>query len=150
MTRWRTAALVGLGVLLVDQMTKWWALGSLDDGRTLELIWTLQFRLVRNTGFAFSRGQGSGPIIAFVVLCVILLLLRLGARVGQPAARIAVGAVIGGALGNLFDRVLRSEEGMFRGAVVDFVDFQWWPVFNLADAAIVLGGVVMVWSGLAR
>ena len=141
---------MGLGVLLLDQMTKWWALEFLEGGRTVESVWTLQLRLVRNTGVAFSRGQAFGPIIVLVVACVIFLLLRLGARVGQPVARIAVGGVIGGAVGNLSDRVLRSEEGMFRGAVVDFVDLQWWPVFNLADAAIVLGGVVIVWSGLAR
>lgn len=150
MTRWRAAALVGLGVLLADQTSKWWALNSLDGGRTLEVIWTLQFRLVRNTGFAFSRGQGYGPIIALIVVCVVLFLFRLGAKVEEPVARIAVGAVIGGALGNLSDRALRSQEGVFRGAVVDFVDLQWWPVFNMADAAIVLGGVVIVWSGLAR
>jgi signal peptidase II len=150
MTRWRAAALVGLLVLVADQVSKWWALDSLGGGRTLELIWTLQFRLVRNTGVAFSQGQGSGPIIALAVVCVVVLLFRIGAKVGQPVARIAVGAVIGGAVGNLSDRALRSEEGLLRGAVVDFVDFQWWPVFNVADAAIVLGGVVIVWSGLAR
>lgn len=81
---------------------------------------------------------------------MILLLFQHGARSGRPAARIAVGAVIGGALGNLFDRILRSDEGILGGAVVDFVDFQWWPVFNLADAAIVVGGVVIVWVGVAR
>ena len=53
-------------------------------------------------------------------------------------------------MGNLIDRIVRSDAGPFEGAVVDFVDLGWWPVFNLADAAIVVGGVVIVWSGLVR
>ena len=65
-------------------------------------------------------------------------------------ARIAVGAIIGGAIGNLGDRAFREGEGFFGGAVVDFIDLQWWPVFNVADSAIVVGGALVVWRGWRR
>ena len=65
-------------------------------------------------------------------------------------ARIAVGAIIGGAIGNLADRVFREGGGFFGGAVVDFIDLQWWPVFNVADSAIVVGGILVVWRGWRR
>ena len=142
--------LVGLGVLSADQITKWWALDALDGGRTIALVWTLQLRLVQNTGVAFSQGQGLGPIVAVAVMVVSFFLVRMGARADKSIARVAVGAVVGGAAGNLVDRIVRSDAGLFDGAVVDFLDLGWWPVFNLADTAIVVGGVAIVWSGLAR
>ena len=150
MTPWRNPALVGLGVLLADQITKWWALDALGGGRVIELVWTLQLRLVRNTGVAFSQGRDLGPVVAFAVILVIVFLIRMGANAGDPIARVAVGGVVGGAIGNLIDRIARSDARPFDGAVVDFVDLGWWPVFNLADAAIVAGGAVIVWSGLVR
>jgi len=61
-----------------------------------------------------------------------------------------VGAVVGGAVGNLVDRLFRADDGLLSGAVVDMVDLQWWPVFNLADAVIVVGGVVVVLRGRRR
>ncbi|MEY2569819.1 MAG: signal peptidase, partial [Acidimicrobiaceae bacterium] len=57
---------------------------------------------------------------------------------------VAVGLVLGGALGNLVDRVLRDGSGFLGGAVVDFIDAQWWPVFNVADIAVSVGGVLLV------
>jgi signal peptidase II len=60
-----------------------------------------------------------------------------------PAQAIALGLIMGGAAGNLIDRLLR-DEGLLRGAVVDFIDLQWFPVFNVADAAINIGAVLLV------
>jgi signal peptidase II len=57
---------------------------------------------------------------------------------------VAVGMIAGGAIGNLSDRLLRAGDGFLGGGVVDFIDFQWWPVFNVADAAVVLGGLMLV------
>ena len=61
---------------------------------------------------------------------------------------VAVGLIVGGAIGNLIDRAFRTDNGFLKGGVVDFIDLQWWPVFNIADAAIVIGGVMMFWLGL--
>ena len=147
--RWKASAVVGTTVLVVDQLTKWWASEVLAD-QTIDIFWTLRLRLVFNTGAAFSRGEGLGPILAVLVLVVIVLLVRQGAATVDPVARVAVGAIVGGAIGNLSDRAFRGDAGFLGGAVVDFVDLQWWPVFNLADATIVVAGGLVVWRGWRR
>lgn len=137
--RWATPLLVGTAILGLDQLTKWWASGALED-RNIDLFWTLRLHLVFNTGAAFSRGEGLGPLLSLLVLVVLVLLVRQGASTEDQVARVAVGAIVGGAIGNLADRAFRAGEGFLGGAVVDFVDLQWWPVFNLADATIVVAG----------
>jgi signal peptidase II len=77
---------------------------------------------------------------------VAFILLWSGRTVASRAGAVAVGMVFGGALGNLADRALRDGNGFLGGAVIDFVDFQWWPVWNLADAAIVLGALLLAFS----
>lgn len=148
-SRWMVPALAGAAVLILDQLTKWWASDVLAD-RTIDLVWTLRLHLVFNTGAAFSLGEGRGALFAVLILLVIALLVRQGASTVDPVARIAVGAIIGGAIGNLADRVFREGGGFFGGAVVDFIDLQWWPVFNVADSAIVVGGILVVWRGWRR
>ena len=145
---WKSSIITSSGIILLDQLTKWWALERLEDGQIIELFWTLQFRLVRNTGIAFSQGENLGPVFTILILFVILLVVRLGAQIQSLVGKVSVGLVIGGAIGNLVDRVFRAEEGFLGGGVVDFVDFQWWPVFNIADSAIVVGGLMMFWAGM--
>ena len=125
---------------------KTWALDALDDGRVIDLVGSLRLRLVFNTGSAFSIGAGIGPVLAVVGVVVVLVLLRASTTVQGAAARAALGLVLGGALGNLADRAFRDGDGLLEGAVVDFVDLQWWPVFNVADAGIVVGAVALVVS----
>jgi len=144
--RWRWPILAGVVVLVLDQLTKWWALEVLD-GRTIDLVWTLRLHLVHNSGAAFGRGQGWGPLLAVLVLAVVAVLVRMAATSHDDLARVVVGGVVGGAMGNLADRVFRADDGPLSGAVVDMVDLQWWPVFNLADAVIVVGGIVVVLRG---
>ena len=145
---WKSSIITSSGIILLDKLTKWWALERLEDGQIVELFWTLQFRLVRNTGIAFSQGENLGPVFTILILFVILLVVRLGAQIQSRVGKVSVGLVIGGAIGNLVDRVFRAEEGFLGGGVVDFVDFQWWPVFNIADSAIVVGGLMMFWAGM--
>lgn len=138
MTRRRARLVVGavLGaVLVVDQATKSWALASLKDG-PVDVVGSLRLRLAFNSGAAFSIGEGF-PWVFAVLAVVVLAGLGLMARrtyVG-PAAGAGLGLVAGGALGNLIDRVFRGHGG----AVVDFIDLQWWPVFNVADASLTVG-----------
>ncbi len=141
---------VAAAVVVVDQLTKRWALRSLRDGHIVSVVWTLQFNLTFNSGMAFSRGQGLGPIIGVVAFVVVIVLVGSLARTATGIARVAVGLVIGGAVGNLCDRLFRSGGGFLRGRVIDFVDFQWWPVFNVADAAIVIGGVLLFLASARR
>jgi signal peptidase II len=133
---------IALGVVVLDQLTKWWAVENLQD-RDIDLFWTLRLNLSYNTGMAFGQGQGWGPIIAVIAMVVIVVLLLGLRREGGRLTEIAVGLIIGGAVGNVIDRVFRSP-GRLRGGVVDFIDFQWFPIFNLADTGITVGGFLMV------
>jgi signal peptidase II len=138
------AASVAAVVVALDQLTKWWAVERLSlagcavpDG-CIELVGSLRFRLVENTGSAFSLGTGWGPLLGVVAAVMAVILLRASHRSSRAVA-VVLGLVAGGAVGNLVDRVARADDGLLSGAVIDFVDLQWWPVFNLADAAIVVG-----------
>jgi signal peptidase II len=144
--RLRGALLIAAGVVLVDQLTKHWAINALQD-RNIDLFWTLRFNLAFNTGMAFSQGTGIGPFIGIVALFVVVGLLIAIGRASSPLYTPAVGLIIGGAVGNLVDRLFRSP-GWFRGGVVDFIDVQWWPIFNVADIAVTVGGALLILSTL--
>ena len=131
-------------VVAVDQLTKWWALEALDD-RDIDLVWTLRLHLVHNTGAAFGLGQGLETVIAVVALLFVAVVAWAswgGRRLALPP--MLLGMVLGGAVGNLADRAVRAGDGFLGGAVVDFVDLQWWPVFNAADSAIVVAGIALI------
>ena len=131
-------------VVAVDQLTKWWALEALSD-RDIDLVWTLRLHLVHNTGAAFGVGQGLETVIAVVALLFVIVVAWAswgGRRLSLPP--VLLGMVLGGAIGNLGDRAVRSGDGFLGGAVVDFIDLQWWPVFNAADSAIVVAGIALV------
>jgi len=139
--------LIAVAIVVADQATKHWALNALGDGRTIDIVGSLRFNLAFNTGMAFAKGQGIGPIIAVVGVIVVAYLL-VGLRRDTRPGAVFVGMVAGGAAGNIVDRLFRGE-GWLRGAVVDFIDLQWWPIFNIADAAIVLGAGALVVASLA-
>lgn len=146
----RLRALAVLGAvattaIVVDQVTKSLALEHLAAGVTVPIVWTLQLRLAFNTGAAFGLGEGSGPFVAAGAAVVLVVVLVAARSVRSLALGAALGAVVGGACGNLIDRFFRDHDG----AVVDFIDFQWWPIFNVADMCIVVGGLVaaVLWSG---
>jgi len=136
---------VAAAVVVIDQLTKWWAVERLSDGR-VELIGSLQLNLVRNYGSAFSIGGGSGwgGLVSILGLGIIVGLLWFARSMTTRLGLVALGLVIGGAVGNLIDRAARSDRGFMGGGVVDFVDLQWWPVFNVADAAVVIGVVILL------
>jgi signal peptidase II len=129
-------------IIAFDQLTKWWALSELDDGPR-HVIWTLQWNLTRNSGMAFSQAQGIGPWIGIAALLVVVWLAWTSRMITSPIMRVAAGLIAGGAIGNLADRVFRGDR-ILHGAVVDFIDFQWFPIFNVADMAIDIGGAMFV------
>lgn len=140
-------AALSLVVVVADQVTKEWAVSSLADGRTVDIVWTLRFALGYNSGFAFSTGTGWGPWIGLVAVAIVVVMTVAMHRADSPRARLALSLIIGGAIGNVIDRLFR-EGGWMNGRVVDFVDFQWFPVFNVADSAITVGGVLLVVASL--
>ena len=99
-----------------------------------------------NEASAFSIGGGSawGPLVSVVGLMLIAGLLWYLRSLPGRLPVVAVGLIIGGAVGNLIDRAARSDRGFMGGGVVDFVDLQWWPVFNVADAAVVVGVLLLI------
>jgi signal peptidase II len=131
-------------VVAVDQLTKAWAVNALADGHDIDLVWTLRLHLTFNAGMAFSQGRGLGPVIGVVAIVVVAALLISLRRTGSTVAAVGVGLVVGGAAGNILDRLFRSGDGFLAGEVVDFIDLQWWPIFNVADAAVVVGGIVLL------
>ncbi len=143
-------AAVALGILVLDQASKAWALRRLSDGRVVEVVGSLQFALTWNTGASFSIGDDLelGPVIGLLALGVVTWLLLSGHTASRLGA-VAAGLVSGGAVGNLVDRAFRSgpagaEAGFMGGAVVDFIDLQWWPIFNVADMGVVGGALLLV------
>ena len=141
--RWPLLLGVAAAVLVADQLTKAWAVDALADGHTIDLVGSLRLRLTINYGSAFSLANGRGPLISLLALVVVAVLLRTGRHATRPAMAVSLGLVLGGAFGNLVDRAFRAGDGFLGGGVVDFVDLQWWPVFNVADAAIVVGAILL-------
>lgn len=139
------AAIVGLAVAGLDQATKALALAWLTPGETVDVFFGIELNLVRNTGIAFGAlaGAGDGLIVAVTVVAVVALVGFFAARVTRPMLWLPVGMVLGGAAGNLIDRGRT-------GAVVDFIDPTFWPAFNLADTAIVLGVLGVLYVGERR
>jgi signal peptidase II len=137
-------ALVALAVLALDVATKVWVVAELEGRRTLELLGgQLLIRVSRNPGAAFSIGENATLLFTIVAVVVVVVVLRVSRRLGSTGWAVSLGLLLGGASGNLVDRLLRSP-GPGRGAVVDFLDFQVWPSFNVADSAIVTGGALAV------
>jgi signal peptidase II len=100
----------------------------------------------RNSGAAFSLGTGFTVILTVVAIAVVAVIVRTAGRLHSPGWAIALGLVLGGALGNLTDRVFRAP-GVGRGHVVDWIsvfgpDGRHWPIFNVADSAIVCGAIL--------
>ena len=135
---WVAVLIVGV---VVDQLTKVWAVAALENQPPVPILPTLEFDLHYNSGFSFGTGQGAGRWIALVVVGLSLYLLRLIVVETSTVRLLLFTFILSGALGNLFDRVLRAEDGFLTGDVVDFIDVSWFAIFNVADI-LVVGGVI--------
>jgi signal peptidase II len=141
--RLAVAVAVAIVVVAADQATKTWAVHRLSRG-SIHVVWKLDLELTYNSGAAFSFARGWAPVLGGLAVVVVLVLLGAVRRVQSTAIAVALGLVVGGALGNLADRVVRSNHG----AVIDFIALHFWPTFNVADSCIVVGGImaaVLLW-----
>jgi signal peptidase II len=136
---WSLVAAVAVVVVACDQLSKTWALHHLRNGPR-HVVWTLRLNLTFNTGIAFSQASGSTAVVTVIAVVVVALLLVIARRTSGTMTGVVLGLIIGGAVGNLADRLVRHHGG----AVIDFIDLQWWPVFNIADAAITIGVLAAV------
>lgn len=123
-----------------------WAVAELDDRSIATLGGLVVLHERRNPGAAFSIAGGATVLFSVIAIVIVAVIVRTARRITRNAWAVTLGLLLGGALGNLADRILR-DPGPFRGHVVDFVDLHWhgesiWPVFNVADMAIVTGGAL--------
>lgn len=126
-------------VVAADQLTKQWALDSFAD-EPLHLIGSsVSLRVTYNSGGAFGLLPGAPGFFLVATILVMIAVLVWARSLPQPLLAIALGGVVGGGAGNLVDRIFRSTPG-----VVDWIDVGAWPVFNLADSAIVCGVAVLL------
>ena len=138
-------------IIILDQISKWVILGTLQPGESRYVAPFFNWVLTFNTGAAFSFLSDAGgwqrwffTALALGVSAWIVTLLR--RHVGEFRLSLALTLVLGGALGNVIDR-------MRFGAVVDFIQWHvagyYWPAFNVADSAITIGAVLLIWDQLA-
>jgi signal peptidase II len=134
---------VAITVLALDIVSKTIVVANLAHRQIRLLGGFLTLLESRNPGAAFSLGTGETVLYSAIAITVIIVILRTSRRIRSLPWAITLGLLLGGATGNLMDRIFRSP-GPFRGWVVDWIEVPHWPVFNLADSAIVCGGILAV------
>jgi signal peptidase II len=144
----RGAVLVAVAafVLAADAVTKAIVVAHLRPDQPVHLLGNVfEFWLTRNPGAAFSVGTGETAVFTIIAFGVIVYIARTARKLYSTGWAIALGLLLGGAAGNLGDRIFRAP-GLFRGDVVDWIGVvpRYYPIFNLADSAIVCGGILMV------
>ncbi|MGK5628977.1 signal peptidase II [Streptomyces sp. URMC 123] len=128
----------------LDLVSKMIVVAHLEHRAPIEIVGSyLQFEVVRNAGAAFGIGEALTVVFTIIAGTVIVVIARIARKLYSVPWAIALGLLLGGAFGNLTDRIFRSP-GVFRGAVVDFIAPKHFAVFNLADSAIVCGGILIV------
>ncbi|MET7524180.1 signal peptidase II [Streptomyces sp. NPDC005248] len=135
---------VAVFAYLLDLISKMIVVAKLEHHEPVEVLgdW-LRFDAIRNAGAAFGIGEAFTVIFTVIAATVIVVIARLARKLYSLPWAVALGLLLGGALGNLTDRIFRSP-GVFKGAVVDFIAPAHFAVFNLADSAIVCGGILIV------
>jgi signal peptidase II len=131
-------------VLIADVVSKQLVVAHLSNRAPVNVIPSvLDLELTRNPGAAFGFAAGATVIFSVVAVAVVVFIGRASRRLASAGWAWALGLLLGGALGNLGDRLFR-DPGPLRGHVVDWIHLHHWPVFNLADSGIVIGGILAV------
>lgn len=135
--------LVAATVVALDQLTKWGVRNWVDRGDAWPGDWLVKIVHVTNSGAAFGILQDSGPLLLItgVLGSLAILIYLLNPAFADPAVRLGLALMLGGAIGNLVDRLVAGE-------VVDFIKVPNWPAFNVADSAITIGVLVLLWATL--
>ncbi|HEX5950195.1 MAG TPA: signal peptidase II [Actinomycetota bacterium] len=140
---------VAAAAYALDRITKAWAETSLADRPPIEVIsGVLHLTFTTNSGGAFGLGQSAPWLFAGATIVVVGIIVAVSTRLTGSLTAVALGLVLGGALGNLTDRALRGPG--LSGHVIDFVDVRVWPVFNVADSAVLIGAVLLAVSSFRR
>ncbi len=130
-------------ILGLDQATKSWVVAHLDPATPRDLVGSLlRLHLTFNPGAAFNMATGATWVLTLIASAVVVVTIVTARRLGSRAWSIALGLLLGGALGNLSDRLFRYPGGG-RGHVVDFLQLPHWPIFNVADMAVVSAAILI-------
>jgi signal peptidase II len=130
------------GAYLLDRASKLWVERTLAGEPPLVVIpGVLSLNYTTNSGGAFGFGRSAPILFAAASIGVSAVIVAVSFRQTRPSVAVGLGLVLGGALGNLTDRIANGPG--LSGHVTDFIDFRVWPVFNLADSAIVIGAIVL-------
>jgi signal peptidase II len=144
---------VAILALALDILTKALVVANLEGHPPIRLLGGLLYLdVIRNSGAAFSMATGLTWVLSLIAVVVVVAIIWVAPRLRSIGWAIGLGLVLAGALGNLVDRIFRAP-GPLRGHVVDFVsvfgpDGSYYPIFNLADSAICVGGVLIVLMAL--
>ena len=144
LAQWVALVVVCITAVAADQLTKWMVTSALGLGESVAVLGPFSIHHVRNTGIAFGLFSSATTAVIFVTAAAVGGMLLVFVRAGQRHALvpIALGLVLGGSVSNLIDRVRL-------GHVTDFLDFDYWPAFNLADTFIVVGVALLFFSFVA-
>ncbi len=153
MTRARSITLAlyatAAAVYALDRVTKLWVEAALAGRSPMEIVpGVLSFNYTTNSGGAFGLGRSAPWVFAGATVLVSVVIVFVSFRLDRRPLALALGLILGGALGNLTDRILNGPG--LSGSVIDFIDLQVWPVFNLADASIVVGAILLAMSSARR
>ncbi len=127
--------------LIIDQVTKLIVIGKIPEKESIPIINNIfHFTHIKNTGIAFGLFQGNSRFVLILGVFTLLTFIILFFTYKRPSGvivNLALGLICAGAMGNLIDRI-------FYGKVIDFLDFRIWPVFNIADASVVIGIILVI------
>ncbi|MSO42917.1 MAG: signal peptidase II [Candidatus Planktophila sp.] len=148
MQRWRTLLSVAWFIWILDLATKAWAVSQLAHREPIKILGTFfQLTFVRNPGAAFSFATNATLFLSLFGIIVLIAITYYAPQITSKGWSVVLGLVMGGILGNLMDRIFR-EPGFLRGHVIDWMQLPHWPLFNIADSAIVCAAVLsMVLTG---
>ena len=142
MHRWRTLLSVAWFIWILDLATKAWAVEQLAHREPIKILGSFfQLTLVRNPGAAFSFATNATLLLSLFGIIVLFSITYFAPRITSKGWSIVLGLVMGGILGNLMDRIFR-EPGFLRGHVIDWMQLPHWPIFNIADSAIVVAAAL--------
>ena len=128
----------------LDLATKIWAVNNLSARNPVELLGSFfQLTLVRNPGAAFSFATGATIVFTIISVAAVIAIVYYSVKITSLGWATALGLLLGGVLGNLTDRLFRSP-GFLKGEVIDWLELTHWPVFNLADSAIVVAAFLAI------
>ncbi|MBF8251993.1 MAG: signal peptidase II [Actinobacteria bacterium] len=145
MQRWRTLLSVAWLVWILDLATKAWAVSQLANREPVQILGSFfQLTFIRNSGAAFSFASNATLFLSLFGIIVALGVIYFAPKITSKGWSVVLGLVLGGVLGNLMDRIFR-EPSFLRGHVIDWMQLPNWPIFNIADSAIVVAaGLAMI------